>query len=127
MNDRSKFEQEFNDITTPMMIYEFQIDKFKVGDAYVICKVFEDRDKVTELQLLHGILLCKAIDKLTFVVAATTQSEEFIKNTVSGGRFSMPIGDNHYMFDISPADLKKHELYIKPLRLINIERGVMYE
>ena len=126
MENTTKFEQEFNDITTPMMIYEFQIDKFKVGDAYVICKVIEDRDKVTELQLLHGILLGKAIDKLTFVVAATERSEVFIKNTVSG-KFSAPIGDNHYTFDISPADLKKHELYIKPLRLINIERGVMYE
>ena len=127
MENTTKFEQEFNDITTPMMIYEFQVDKFNVGDAYAICEVIEDRDKVTELQLLHGILLNKAIDKLTFVVAATVQSEEFIKNTVSGGRYSMPIGDNHYMFDISPVDLKKHELYIKPLRLINIERGVMYE
>lgn len=126
MENTTKFEQEFNDITTPMMIYEFQIDKFKVGDAYAICKVIEDRDKVTDLQLLHGILLGKAIDTLTFVVAATTQSEAFIKNAVSG-RFSAPLGDNHYMFDISPADLKKHELYIKPLRLINIERGVMHE
>ena len=126
MENTTKFEQEFNNITTPMMIYEFQVDKFNVGDAYAICKVFEDRDKVTELQLLHGILLGKAIDTLTFVVAATDRSEVFIKNNVSG-RFSAPLGDNHYMFDISPADLKKHELYIKPLRLINIERGVMYE
>jgi hypothetical protein len=126
MENTTKFEQEFDNITTPMMIYEFQVDKFNVGDAYAICKVIEDRDKVTELLLLHGILLGKAIDKLTFVVAATDRSEAFIKNTVSG-RFSAPIGDNHYTFDISPADLKKHELYIKPLRLINIERGVMYE
>lgn len=126
MENTTKFEQEFNNITTPMMIYEFQVDKFNVGDAYAICKVIEDRDKVTELLLLHGILLGKAIDKLTFVVAATSQSEAFIKNTISV-RYSMPLGDNHYMFDISPADLKKHELYIKPLRLINIERGVMYE
>jgi hypothetical protein len=126
MENTTKFEQEFDNITTPMMIYEFQVDKCNVGDAYAICKVIENRDKVTELQLLHGILLGKAIDTLTFVVAATERSEVFIKNTVSG-KFSAPIGDNHYTFDISPADLKKHELYIKPLRLINIERGVMYE
>ena len=126
MENTTKFEQEFNDITTPMMIYEFQVDKFNVGDAYAICKVFEDRGKVTDLQLLHGILVGKAIDTLTFVVAATVKSEEFIKQFVSG-RYSAPLGDNHYIFDISPADLKKHELYIKPLRLINIERGVMYE
>lgn len=127
MENTTKFEQEFNDITTPMMIYEFQVDKFNVGDAYAMCKVIEDRDKVTELQLLHGILLNKETDSLTFVVAGTKKNIDFTGNIMTGMSYASPIRDNHYTIHISPADLKKHELYIKPLRLINIERGVMYE
>lgn len=127
MENTTKFEREFNDITTPMMIYEFQIDKFKVGDAYVICKYVTTANDMKELQLLHGILLYKETDRLTFVVAGTEKNIAFTENIMSGMSYAAPIMDNHFTFDISPEDLKKHELYIKPLRLINIERGVMYE
>lgn len=127
MENTTKFEQEFNDITTPMMIYEFQLDKFNVGDAYVICKYVTIANDTKELQLLHGILLHKETDSLTFVVAGTKKNIEFTGNIMSGMSYATPIMDNHYTIHISPADLKKHELYIKPLRLINIERGVMYE